>query len=190
MRLNRLSLLVPVALVVTLVAACGTNHSSDSTAPVFLSVNCTGCLSAVDMATQVDDVRMTLTINSSAKSPTGTLSVQDDVILNLWVITPQRSDGGTIASPQARFTNTVYVPAGGSGTATGVPVFPANYFAQMPLSQLFPQNGGVDKETGNCNIRQTLHIQIFGKTVSGKSISVAFDDAVNFYYGTPSCSTP
>ena len=37
-----------------------------------------------------------------------------------------------------------------------------------PLNQLFPENGGFDKETGKHNIRQRLHIEIFGKTVAGK----------------------
>jgi hypothetical protein len=53
----------------------------------------------------------------------------------------------------------------------------------MPLVQLLPGNDGFDKETGKTNIRQRLHIEIFGKTVAGKQISVAFDVDVNFVYG-------
>ena len=187
---NRFAPLVPVALLAIFVAGCGNNHSSDSTAPVELSINCPQCPAFVDMSTQTNDLTIpSLTINSHAKSPTGLVGGQDDVILDLWVVTPQRSDGGTVASPQWRVSNTVDVPAGGTATLSNYEIFPVNYLSQPPLAQLFPQNGGVDKETGNCNIRQTLHIEIFGKTVSGKPISVAFDDAINFYYATPTCNT-
>ncbi len=41
----------------------------------------------------------------------------------------------------------------------------------MPLLQIcFRQNGGFDPETGNTNvIRQSLELQLFGRTASGKS---------------------
>jgi hypothetical protein len=191
MRSNRLSLRMPVALVVLLVAACSTNHSADSTAPIYLTENIPTGVADVDISVAADVTIPSMTINSHAKSPSGVLSGQDDVILDLWVITPQRSDGGTVASPQYRVANlTTYVAAGGSASLQNYRIFPAEYFQQPPLNQLYPQNGGVDKETGKCNIRQTLHIEIFGKTVSGHPVSLAFDNALNFFYVTPSCSTP
>jgi hypothetical protein len=48
--------------------------------------------------------------------------------------------------------------------------------------QLFPENGGFDRETGKTNIRQRLQIEIFGKTVAGRRLSVRFDWNLNFYY--------
>ena len=191
MKTHRISLLVPVALAGMLIVSCGANHSSDSTTPIYLTENISTGVADVDVSIPTDVAIPSMSITSHAKSPSGLLGGQDDVILDLWVITPSRSDGGTVASPQWRVTNlTTYVPAGGSANLVNYRIFPADYFSQPPLNQLLPQNGGVDKDTGKCNIRQTLHIEIFGKTVSGKPVSLAFDNALNFFYVTPSCSTP
>ena len=183
MKVNRLALFVPVAVAAMAVAGCSGNHSSDSVAPVFLTENITAGVATVNMATGTDVIIPSMTIDSHVKNPdsTGQLSPQNDVTLTLWVITPSRVDGGTVASPQWRTANiTTYVPAGGSASLNNFTIFPAEFFNQPPLNQLFPQNGGIDKETGNSNIRQRLHIEIFGKTVSGKSVSLAFDNDLNF----------
>jgi hypothetical protein len=41
----------------------------------------------------------------------------------------------------------------------------------VPLLYLFPAGGGFDPETGNNVIRQSFELQLFGRTVSGKSVS-------------------
>jgi hypothetical protein len=182
MRSNRLALFVPVVLAAMFVPGCTGNHSSDSVAPIFLSENIPAPVSTVNMSTAIDVVIPSMTINSQIKAAGTTgLSPQNDVTLTLWVITPSRVDGGTVASPQWRtaFAST-YVPAGGSVTLSNVPIFPAEYFNQPPLNQLFPVNGGIDKETGKSSIRQRLQIEVFGKTVSGKSVSLTFDNDINF----------
>ncbi len=53
-----------------------------------------------------------------------------------------------------------------------------------PLAQLLPENGNVDTVTGKHNIRQRLHVAIYGKTVAGKGIVLEFDVNLNFYYLT------
>jgi len=53
---------------------------------------------------------------------------------------------------------------------------------QPPLNQLWPENGGFDKETGQDNIRQKLRIDIYGKTVAGQRVSVGFEFSVRFFY--------
>src|SRR3989304_2595798 len=60
------------------------------------------------------------------------------------------------------------VPAGGTAGLKNYRIYPFEYFSQAPLYQLFPQNGGFDKETNKPNIRQRMHIEVFGKTVAGK----------------------
>jgi len=180
---NRFALLVPVALAVVLVGGCSSNHSADSTAPIYLTETIGTPVTDVDISTTSDVFISSMTISSHAKSPTAVLGGQDDVILNLCVVTPQRSDGGTVASPQWRIATTIYVPAGGTANVTNLDIFPANYFSLPPLAQLFPVNGGVDKETGNCNIRQTLQIEMLGATVSGHPVSLSFNNPLNFHYG-------
>lgn len=182
MKTSRITLVVGLALAVV---GCGGNHSADSVALVTLSANITQGPADVDISVPGDVTIGQMTINSQAKSPTATLSQQQDVILSEWVVTPQRTDGGTVASPQWRNFYTVYVPAGGSASLTNYRIFPSDYFQVAPLNQLFPENGGFDTETGRRNIRQRLTIEVFGKTVAGDSVSLKFDVNLNFFYVTP-----
>jgi hypothetical protein len=189
MRTYRLTLFVPVALAVLVLAGCGNNDSAKTEAEVVLSTNSTlvplyavmsSAFPTVSGYTEV--VYPTLVLQSKAKSPSAVLSSQEDAILNQWVVTCSRSDGGTVASPSWQNFVTVYVPAGGTTSLSNFPIFPEEYFKLAPLSQLFPENGGYDRETNKTNIRQRLHVEIFGKTVAGKNVSVAFDVDVNFAY--------
>jgi hypothetical protein len=182
MRTNRLALFVPVALAALIVSGCGTNDSAKTEAEVFLQATQQPGPADVPMISGVDVTIPTLIITSKAKSPSAVLSPQDDVVLNQWVVTCTRTDGGTVASPSWQNFETVYVPANGTANLQNYRIFPAEYFLQEPLVQLLPGNAGLDKETGKANIRQRLHVEIFGKTVAGKAISVAFDVNLNFFY--------
>lgn len=182
MRTYRLAVIALIAVGALGVAGCGGNHSADTAAPVFLSTSVQPGPADVAMSASGDVVIASLIIQSHAKSSTTTLSAQDDAILDQWVVTCTRTDGGTVASPSWQNFYTVYVPANGSTSLTNPRIFPAEYFTQPPLYQLFPQNGGFDKETGNTNIRQKLHIEIFGKTVAGKKVSAVLDVNLNFFF--------
>jgi hypothetical protein len=186
MRTQRLAVFALIALGALVSGGCYDGNSSANTvAPVMLSENITNGPADVIMSNGADVTIGNLTINSKAKSPSATLSQQQDVTLTQWVITPSRTDGGTVASPQWQNTYTFYVPAGGSASVENARIFPAEYFLQAPLYQLFPANGGFDKETGRTNIRQKLHIEVFGKTVAGQAVSLVFDVNLNFFYVTP-----
>ena len=180
-RLVQVSVLL--ALVAGLVACGGNSTLNDTEAAVYLQAEVKLYDPDVHMSTIGGDVTIEhLIIHSFSKDPNATLNANQDVHLTKWVITPERSDGGTKASPQWINTVDVYVPAGGSADMVTYRVFPAEYFHEAPLSYLFPENGGIDPETGNTNIRQTLNIEIFGRTASGKSVSVTFSVGYNFMY--------
>ncbi len=187
MKSNRLVLFVLFAVGVLGIVGCGNNTSSKTEAEVYLSQSITQGPADVDMSLPADVSIDNLTITSHAKATSMVLSQQDDVILTDWVVTPSRSDGGTVASPVWRNYYQVYVPAGGTASLQNYRIFPAEYFRLPPLVQLFPENGNVDTETGNCNIRQRLHIAIYGKTVAGKGIVLEFDVNLNFFYLTSNC---
>jgi len=182
MRTYRLALFVPVALAALIVSGCGNNDSAKTVAEVFLQATQQPGPADVPMAAGGDVTIPTLIITSKAKSPSAVLSQQDDVVLNQWVVTCTRTDGGTVASPSWQNFETVYVPANGTANLQNYRIFPAEYFKLAPLYQLFPENGGYDPVTNRSNIRQRLHVEIFGKTVAGKAISVAFDVNLNFFY--------
>jgi hypothetical protein len=177
MQLCALTVLAAVAL------SCGGNSTLNETeAVVFLTAQVKEYNPDVSIASTSDVTISKLTIDSHPKDPSATLTSTQDVHLTRWQVTPYRTDGGTTASPMWQHDLNVYVAAGGSADLENYRVFPAEYFRQAPLSYLLPENGGFDPETGNTNIRQSLKVEIFGTTVSGKSISVVFEVAFNFFY--------
>ncbi len=181
MRPYRLALLALTVVALVGLAACHSNTSSDTEAEVYLSANLAQSTADVNMATSADVSNASVTISSHPKSPQVVLSQQDDAILTEWVVTCTRTDGGTVASPEWRNSETVYVPAGGSAPLANYRIFPQEYFQQPPLSQLLV-SPFLDKETANPNIRQRLHVAIYGKTVAGKGVSVEWDQNINFFY--------
>ncbi|MEW5878707.1 MAG: hypothetical protein AB1751_11660 [Acidobacteriota bacterium] len=158
------------------------NHSADEEAPVILTVDVRQGVPEWNIANRRDVTIPQLEIKSQPKAPDTDLGPQDDVILTEWVVTPERADGGTVASPVWRRWRTVTVPANGTATLNDFPIFPVEYFDQQPLVQLYPQNGGFDRETGKTNVRQRLNVVIYGKTVAGRRVTARFDYTVNFFY--------
>jgi len=179
-RVLQLSVLLVMA--VGALSCGGNSHLNDTKAVVFLTAEIKEYNPDISIASSADVTISSMTITSHSKDPSATLSSAQDVRLTRWQVTPYRTDGGTTASPTWSQDLDVYVAAGGSADLTNYRVFPAEYFTQVPLSYLLPENGGFDPETGNTNIRQSLKVEIFGTTVSGKSVSVEFNVAFNFFY--------
>ncbi len=164
------------------VVSCGGNSSLDnSVATVFLTVDIQENQPDIDICSRSAISRSTtMSITSTPRTPGGSSSANQDVTLTRWVITPYRTDGGSTASPEWSYDQSVFVPAGGSAGLDNYRVYPFEFLREVPLANLLPENGGFDPETGNTNIRQSLELQIFGRTASGKSIatekvSIAFN---------------
>jgi hypothetical protein len=185
-RIPQICILAALAL---LAASCGGNSTLDDTeAAVMLTVEVEEYNPEIDIcgASGVDVTIDTMNVLSNPKEPGGTLGPAQDVNITRWVITPSRSDGGTTASPEWVIDQGVYVPAGGEANLENWRVYPAEYFDEIPLLYLYPGEGGVDPETGHTNIRQTLQLQMFGRTVSGKAVStVPVNIAFNFFCVSP-----
>jgi hypothetical protein len=160
----------------------GGNHSADDAAEVYFSVDISEGPADQSVSSTADLTIPNFTIKSNPKSPTATLGRQQDAYFTEWVVTPSRSDGGTAASPVWRNYYNVFVSGGGTANLANYRIFPAEYYRQAPLNQLFPENGGIDKETGKSNIRQRLQISIYGKTVAGTPVVCTFPVDVNFTY--------
>jgi hypothetical protein len=185
-RITQICLLAALAL---LAASCGGNSTLDDTeAAVVLTVEVELYNPEIDICglAGVDVAIETMNVLSNPKVPGGTLGPANDVNITRWVITPVRSDGGTTASPEWAIDQGIYVPANGEANLENWRVFPAEYFLLLPLSNLLPENGGFDPETGQTNIRQTLRLEMFGRTVSGKAVStVPVNIAFNFFCVSP-----
>jgi hypothetical protein len=177
----QLCILVVLAM---LVSSCGGNSTLDDTeAAVVLTVNLDEYNPDIDICSQGFDVAISkMVVESNSKDPDGVLSSNQDVNITRWVVTPVRTDGGSTASPQWTYDQAVYVPAAGTVDLENYRVYPAEYFELLPLSNLWPQNGGFDPETGFTNIRQSLWLEMFGRTVSGKAVSTEpIPIAFNFF---------
>jgi hypothetical protein len=156
-----------------MVWSCGGSSTLDNTAAaVFLTVDISEYNPDIDICLQQTDITISsMEITSQAKNPGASLGAAQDVNLTRWVIKPYRTDGGATASPEWTYDTSVYVPADGSASLDNYRVYPLVYLGQVPLANLLPDNGGFDPETGNSAIRQSFDLQIFGQTVSGKSVA-------------------
>jgi hypothetical protein len=167
------------------VGSCGGNSTLDnSQAAVFLTVEIEENVPDVDLCAQNFDLTVgRMTINSSAKNTEANLTSSQDVNLTRWVITPYRTDDANATpSPEWSYNQAVYVPADGQADLENYRVYPLELMREIPLAYLLPENGGFDPETGNTNIRQSLQLQLFGETISGKSVATEkVSIAYNFF---------
>ena len=187
-RITSVGVVLAAALVL---GSCGGNSTLDDTeAAVFITVDIDEYNPDIDicrflaLGSDIDIEQMTVT--SHPKAPGTSLPSSQDVRLLRWVITPERNDGGTTASPQAVFDQGIIVPAGGSTSLDNWRIYPVEYLNEIPLAYLLPENGGVDPETANRNIRQRFILQMFGETMAGKSVaSIPQSIQYNFFCGSP-----
>lgn len=187
-RITSVGILLAAAL---LLGSCGGNSTlDDSEAAVYITVEIEEYNPDIDICTYIglgSDVTIeSMTVTSHAKAVGTDLGSAQDVRIVRWAITPERNDGGSTASPQAIFDQGIIVTAGGTTDLDNWRVYPVEYLSDNPLGYLLPQNGGYDPETGNSNIRQRFVLQMFGETMSGKSVaSVPQTIQFNFFCGTP-----
>jgi hypothetical protein len=189
--MKRITSVGVVLAAVLVLGSCGGNSTLDDTeAAVFITVEIVEYNPDIDICSNLTsgaDVTIEkMEVVSTPKAPGASLPASQDVRLLRWVITPERNDGGETASPQSVFDQGILVPAGGITDLDNWRVYPVEYLDEVPLGYLLPQNGGVDPETGARNIRQRLVLQMFGETISGKSVaSIPQSIQFNFFCGSP-----
>jgi len=175
-RFFQLSALVAMVALLGSCSGGGMSSLDDGEAAVFLTVSDFdyGGGAIVTVCDGGDMYMASITITSNPRSPETPLGPAQDVVLTRWVVTPYRTDGGTVASPVWIHDLSVTVPAGGQTTLTDFPFYPDYLYDDPPLSYLFPENGGFDPETGERRIEQGLRVVWYGRTMSGKSVTLEF----------------
>lgn len=177
---------VALALAFSALPGCSTNVQGDSATPVFLFASFDLLPLTVNVASNAAIQFDTTTLTNRLKNPAVTSSAFLDVQVEKYTVVWRRLDGGTKASPQEDFPGNVVVPASGSSTLNNYPFMSADGLIRPPLDQLFPFNGGVDKETGRAEIRQAGEVTWYGHTLSGQPVvsNVATFGLIFFYSPT------
>src|SRR5512141_2407136 len=137
---------------------CSTNTTGDDAAPVFLVGEFTE-LPLEKLLVEASPLQFrTTTLRARLKVP-GATSVQFlDVQVDSYVVSWTRLDGGTKASASEPWGGDVIVPVDGTSTLNNYPYMSADALLRPPLDQLYPFNGGIDRETGKTEIRQAGHV--------------------------------
>ena len=187
--MKKLSLLFSAAVAALALLAlpgCSTNVQGDSASPVFLVGNFQLLLLDVNVASNAPVQFQTTILFNRLKNPTATSLQFMDVQIDKYTVAWSRLDGGTKASPSQDFPGNVIVPPNGSSTLTNYPYMTADSLIRPPLDQLFPFNGGIDKETGRSEIRQAGKVTWYGHTLSGQPVvsDVATFGLIFFYSPT------
>jgi hypothetical protein len=172
---NVLQLCALAALALAAVGCGGSGTLDNDEATVFLSISDIdyGGGSIVDVCGTTDMFVTALTITSNPKVTGAQLTASQDVTLTRWVVTPYRTDGGTATSPVWQRDADIYVPAGGEVTLADWNYYPHIFYDEPPLLYLHPENGGFDPETGHEVIYQSLRVEWFGQTRTGKKLSLS-----------------
>ncbi len=159
------------ALAVLAFAGGCSNSQGTSESPVFITVSIDLQPGFINVAVPAPVQINTITLQSHAKDPSS-IDTQgfSDVQINQYTVTFTRTDGGTLVPPPQTFGCGVLVPHDGNATLTNFPVLYASALSQSPFDQLFPYNGGIDRQTGLAEIDMKFNITFYGTTVSGKRV--------------------
>ena len=158
------------AALVALLPGCSTNTRGDDAAPVFLFGEFTE-LPLDKLLVDASPLQFKTTTLRNRLKTTGVTSLQFmDVQVDSYVVRWTRIDGGTVASQSETFGGQVVVPPNGTSTLTDYDYMRADNLLRPPLDQLYPFNGGIDRETGKTEIVQAGHVTWYGHTLSGQAV--------------------
>jgi hypothetical protein len=161
---------------------CSTNSQGDDAAPLYLTVDFT----LLPALKHVSDGALlqfqTVTLKSVMKSATAATSPMLDVRLDDYVVEWKRVDGGTKVPKPETFNGGPLIPAGGTTTLSNYPFMSISALSLSPFDQLFPYNGGVDRETGKSEIRCGGTVTFRGHTVSGLPVQAVGYFDMTFVY--------
>lgn len=168
----RKTILFALTALVALAFAGGCSNTQGTTeSPVFITVSIDLQPGFINVAVPAPVQISTMTLASHAKDPTSPDTQGfSDVQINQYTVTFRRMDGGTLVPPPQSFGCGVLVPHEGNATLSNFPVLYATALQQSPFDQLFPYNGGIDRQTGRPEIDLAFDITFFGTTVSGKRV--------------------
>ena len=179
---NRIPLAVALLAGVLAVAGCSSNTQGDDASPVYLSAEYTLLPESWNVGSGAPLQLETVQLRSHLKNTTGGTSSFLDTRLDDYVVEWRRIDGGTKAPEAETFPGNVIVPVGGTSTMSNYPYMTRSALLKAPLDQLLPFNGGIDRETGNSEIRCRATVTYRGRTLSGQPVRGVGTFGLTFLY--------
>lgn len=179
---NRFRLAVALLAGVLAVTGCSSNTQGDDASPVYLSVNYTLLPESWNVGSGAPLQFDSTELRSILKNPSGGSSNFLDTRLDDYVVEWKRIDGGTKVPEPETFGGNVLIPAGGSSTLSNYPYMTRTALLKSPLDQLLPFNGGIDRETGNSEIRCRGTVTYRGRTLSGQPVRGVGSFGMTFLY--------
>lgn len=174
---------------------CGNNVQGSDATPVYMEVNIGGSGGVLPLFKNVNDntpLQFTsVVVSAKMKNPAAATTSFMDVLLEDYVVSWTRIDGGKTASPTERFTANGTIPINGLTNLQNYPFMNPGPLQQPPLNQLFPFNGGIDRETNSTEIRQAMTVIFYGHTVSGQAVtSTPAVFSLGFIFTPPAAISP
>jgi hypothetical protein len=156
-------------------ARCGNNVQGSDATPVYLEANIGGAGGVfplfVDVNSNAPLQLPNVVVSAKPKNPAALTSSFMDVVLEDYVVSWKRIDGGTVASPSELFTAFGTVTINGQNTLFTFDFMRRTSLQLPPLNQLFPFNGGIDRETNRAEIHQAMTVIFHGHTISGQAVT-------------------
>ena len=192
MRMKQIALIAAIALPSVAILSC--NSIARESAPVQLVVSGTQNLNQVDLqagaagcATSLGTVELRVLLLQN-KGAGGTNNSFNDVKLDRYQVTYQRTDGGKLVPPSfVRSTAQVLTAGGGVQSLSDFVAFETNAFNLAPFAALLPQNGGKDPETGLGFVKMDIILTVFGETLAGERVQGSARFPVNFCFNCGGC---
>jgi hypothetical protein len=114
-----------------------------------------------------------ITIQSIVRDIDGQTSDLMNVEMESYEVAFSRVDGGTRVPPPLVRRIFGVVPVGGSLQFDNLPLLLTDQIENVPLSDLFVENGGFDKETDRTSILMNLTLRFFGRSIAGEAVDTA-----------------
>jgi hypothetical protein len=185
-----------------LMLGCNSNDLTKSASPVALIVSNTMTFKQVDIAggagcgldwgaiqmQAVDKNTWHGPVTPPVGPPPNTTFNQ--VRVTRYQVSYQRTDGGKLVpAPYVRSMDTLLQVGGSPIPITPIALFnTVAVYQQAPFAALFPNNGGIDPDTGKAFVQMDIIVDVFGQTLAGESVSGSTRFPMDFCYNCNGCS--
>jgi hypothetical protein len=187
-------LIVAIALPSASILSC--NSVARESGPVELVVSGIQNLNQIDLfagalgcATSLGTVELSVRLlqnQNDAMHPTR--NELNDVKLDRYQVTYQRTDGGKLVPPSfVRSTAQVLLAGQFNQNLSNFVAFETNAFNLAPFAALLPLNGGRDPETGLNFVKMDIILTVYGQTLAGERVQGSARFPVNFCYNCGGC---